>query len=87
MKCDICGEEGHATEEFSDKLCILQYMHCKLCVEELPRGKSMEEWAHLAVGFTKQGVQVWCERHECNVMHLDFEGTKHPAILSRHQDA
>lgn len=73
--------------EFTNRLCILQYLHCMLCAEELPSGKSMKEWAHLAVGFTEQGMQVWCERHDCNVMHVDYQGNKFPAITSRHIDS
>ena len=37
-------------------------------------GQSPREYAQLEFGFTKPGVQVWCKRHEVNVMHIDFEG-------------
>lgn len=87
MKCSICGSEDHATHEFGNKLGILQYLHCKLCIGELPRGQSPESYARYSVGFTKQGVQVWCNRHNCNVFHVDFEGNRHPADLTRHLDA
>lgn len=87
MKCDICGGEGHATHEFGNQLGILQYLHCKLCVQELPRGRSPEQFSRLAVGLTKQGLQIWCMRHDCNVLHLDFEGQRHPGDMTRHLDA
>lgn len=58
---------------------ILQFIHCGLCLDSLPKGKSPRSWAQLEVGFTKLGFQVWCKRHEANVMHVDFEGAKHPA--------
>lgn len=87
MKCDVCGEEGHATEEFGNKLGILQYIHCRLCFEELPRGKSMEDYSRYSIGMTKQGFQVWCRRHDCNVLHIDLQGHKHPADMTRHLDA
>lgn len=87
MKCDVCGSDGHATEEFGNKLGILQYIHCRLCFDEQPRGTSMEEYSSLSVGVTKQGFQVWCKRHNCNVLHIDFQGSKHPADTSRHLDA
>jgi hypothetical protein len=56
---------------------IKLYVHCALCMDELPAGLSPREWAQLEVGFTKRGIQVWCKRHELNVMHMDFEGQKH----------
>lgn len=34
---------------------------------------------NLRVSFTDVGLQVWCLRHNCNVIHIDFEGRKHPA--------
>jgi len=61
---------------------IVAFMHCGKCIEELPKGQSPREWAQLEVGWTKPGLQVWCKRHEANVMHIDFEGTKHPACTS-----
>ena len=35
----------------------------------------------LEVGSTPIGIQVWCLRHDVNVIHVDFEGHKHPANL------
>ena len=60
---------------------IAQYMHCKQCVAEIPKGESPKTFARLNIGFTKVGIQLWCVRHECNVCHIDFEGAKHPANL------
>jgi len=54
------------------------YLHCKKCLEELPPEFSPREWAQLEVGWTRAGIQVWCKRHELNVMHMDFQGHKHP---------
>lgn len=62
---------------------IEAFMHCGLCLLEKPRGTSPAEWARLEVGWTPFGFQVWCRRHDCNVMHVDFEGTKHPANTRR----
>jgi len=59
--------------------CIEGFMHCGKCLDERPSDKSPEEWARLSVGFTPIGLQVWCVRHGCNVMHIDFEGRQHPA--------
>jgi len=62
---------------------IVAYLHCALCVKERPKDVSMQEFAHLDVGWTKQGIQVWCVRHDCNVLHVDFEGYKHLANTTR----
>lgn len=69
--------------EVSNDLAIGAYMHCGKCLEELPSGISPQEWASLSVGWTPLGLQVWCNRHECNVLHVDFEGHQHPADTTR----
>ena len=53
---------------------IVQFMACNLCYAELPEGKSPQDYAHFAVGFTPIGLQVWCSRHNVNVIHIDFQG-------------
>lgn len=61
------------------------YVHCKLCLEELVEQRireSPQEYARLEMGWTHQGLQVWCVRHDCNVVHIDFEGYRHPANTS-----
>ena len=67
----------------SNDLCIEQYMHCQQCLQEMPSGVSPRDWALNEVGFSEIGLQVWCRRHECNVLHIDFEGQKHPANTTR----
>jgi len=59
------------------------YLHCGVCLNERPAHTSPRDWAQLEVGWTKQGLQVWCKRHNCNVLHVDFEGCKHPANVNR----
>jgi len=34
----------------------------------------MREYGRLEMGFTERGLQVWCLRHDLNVLHLDFAG-------------
>lgn len=60
---------------------IEQYLHCGKCFEEWKHttGISPQEYQDMSVGWTVLGIQVWCNRHECNVMHVDFERHKHPA--------
>ena len=67
----------------SNELSIVSYLHCRQCLEEIPGGVNPREWAQLEVGFTKPGLQVWCRRHECNVVHIDFEGQQHLANTTR----
>ena len=58
------------------------FLHCKKCIESRPDGISPKDYQEIGCGWTKQGLQVWCNRHDCNVLHVDFEGQKHPADLS-----
>ena len=53
---------------------ITSFIHCKKCLEEKPSGMSPRAYVQLEVGFTTPGLQVWCKRHEVNVMDINFEG-------------
>jgi len=73
---------------------ISTYLHCGRCGAEFMSknnpatvGQSLATWARLAVGWTPAGLQVWCERHQCNVVHIDFEGVRHPANVTSRADA
>jgi hypothetical protein len=56
------------------------FFHCRKCIEELPKGVSPRDFIKVEVGLTSVGVQVWCQRHECNIVHIDFEGVSHPVV-------
>lgn len=58
---------------------ILLFIHCRRCLQEIPEGQSPQTWSRLSVGWTELGFQVWCNRHEVNIVHVDFEGCQHPA--------
>lgn len=62
---------------------IQLFFHCAKCIRELPHGMSPQEYSRTQAGFTKLGIQVWCDRHDANVIHVDFEGIQHPANLAR----
>ena len=66
---------------------ITGFLHCGLCIEEFQAGaggfEAPRDYARLEIGWTKDGLQVWCMRHECNVVHMDFEGATHPANATR----
>ena len=61
---------------------IHQYIHCAKCLDEFPASDSESPKAYqmIEVGCTEKGLQVWCVRHEENVLHLDFEGRKLKAL-------
>jgi hypothetical protein len=52
---------------------------CRKCFEERPKGMSTRDYAWIDVYWTEVGIQVWCVRHEVNLIHVDFEGARHPA--------
>jgi hypothetical protein len=58
---------------------IVLFFHCKRCLAAMPVGQSPSSWSRLSTGFTPLGIQVWCDRHDVNIMHVDFEGLQHPA--------
>ncbi len=59
------------------------YLHCGLCFDEKPADISPKDYQKIQAGWTKQGIQIWCTRHNVNIIHIDFEGHKHPANTSR----
>jgi hypothetical protein len=67
---------------------IEMYLHCKQCLTQKPLGVSLNEYRMNGnsefqgydVGWTKVGIQVWCRKHNSNMLHIDFEGQQHPAV-------
>ena len=57
---------------------IIQYLHCGQCLIEVAKRQEPIE-QRLEVGWTKLGIQVWCKRHNMNLLHIDFEEQQHPA--------
>ena len=66
---------------------IETFLHCELCYLELKNAKTEEDfsligavagespmsYSRFEVGWTNQGFQVWCTRHNTNVIHIDFD--------------
>lgn len=52
------------------------FFHCKKCIDELPDGLAPRDFVRIEAGWTKKGLQVWCVRHEENVISLDFMGQR-----------
>jgi hypothetical protein len=69
---------------------VYAFLHCGKCLEEWKagegEGQSPEEYSRLSAGFTAAGLQVYCFRHELNVLHVDFEGQRHPGDKSAEGD-
>lgn len=55
---------------------IHSFFNCKECLDELPDGESPESYARLSCGWTPRGMQLWCVRHNRNVVHINFLGQK-----------
>lgn len=55
---------------------IGMFFHCKKCLEELPKGVSPRDYIRIEAGWTEKGFQIWCIRHELNVINVDFMGQK-----------
>lgn len=62
---------------------IKLFFHCAKCLPDMPTGMTPQQWAVIECGWTELGFQVWCGRCDCNIMHVDFEGMKHPANTTR----
>ncbi len=55
---------------------IKQFFHCRKCTEECPPGQSMKHWSRIECGWTEKGWQIWCVRHDSNILSLDLKGQK-----------
>ena len=59
---------------------IRQHVISAKCEEEFQTGStdssSLQNYTKLDVGFTDIGIQVWCRRHDANVVHINFNGQK-----------
>ncbi len=53
---------------------------CVKCSDELTQGltdaKSIQDYSRIDVGFTNRGLQIWCQRHQLNICHINFDGKK-----------
>lgn len=62
---------------------ISVYIHCGKCLDEYNKDDNIKcspaDYSQISAGWTRRGIQLWCRRHNCNIVHIDFEGEKHPA--------
>ena len=47
-------------------------IYCEACQRERPDCITPQKWSRLDVGWTENGLQVWCRRHDCNVLQIDL---------------
>ena len=78
----MADDNGGSREETVDPSDhhIEVHLFCKQCLQEVPRSMSPEEYAQVEIGWTPWGMQVWCLRHNCNVLHVNYEGHEHPSV-------
>ena len=62
---------------------IKMYLHCAICLKERPHDQSPKDWSRVQAGWTELGLQVWCTRHDANMLHVDFDGTQMRANTPR----
>ncbi len=62
---------------------IKMFFHCVKCFPAKPADMAPRDWVMIEAGWTVLGFQVWCRRCEANIMHMDFEGKKHPGNNTR----
>ncbi len=64
---------------------IITFLHCRQCMNEVSLHNihqttemqiTPKDYARYEFGYTQWGMQVWCLRHECNIIHIDYEGRK-----------
>ena len=67
---------------------ILTFIHCSKCIQEVTKNdtESPMSYARISVGWSIWGIQLFCNRHNCNIMHVDFEGNKFPSSTSALND-
>lgn len=69
--------------QLTDERCIRHLVYCVRCLSEKPPGVAPRAWSRLSVGTTKQGLQVWCERHQMSVLNIHFGGLAHCCTSER----
>ena len=58
----------------STKECdIVSYFHCKTCLPTIPKGVSPKDFSKQQAGWTRYGMQVWCNRCDKEIIAIDFD--------------
>lgn len=59
----------------------VRYLHCGECLKEKPADVTPKDWARQQVAMTPEGLQVWCTRHNINVMDSEMVAEVTPLEL------
>lgn len=55
---------------------IKEPLVCAACMDEFAKGlsdaPSLRDYARIDAGFTDEGLQIWCQRHDANICVIDF---------------
>jgi hypothetical protein len=58
-------------------------IHCRKCLEELPRGVSPKDYSRQQVALTVSGeLAVYCNRHDMVIGRLTIGGVVDPKLLA-----
>jgi hypothetical protein len=52
------------------------FINCKKCTEQRPSRFSMEEYSRIGVIKTEDGIQIWCVRHDIEIVFFPYEWEK-----------
>lgn len=69
---------------------IRWYLRCPACEKDLFNNKrykineSSREYGRMECGFTRNGFQVWCLRHDINMINIDFDGDDLTVDITRY---
>ena len=78
MSLSACSLWGLLVEHLLNH--IKEPIICAACFEEFGRGQSdapsLRAFLRIDVGFTDQGLQIWCQRHDRNICVIDFDGMR-----------
>ena len=59
---------------------IKEPLVCSACADDFSAGQSdaasLRDFMRIDVGFTKDGLQIWCQRHDRNICVIDFDGAR-----------
>jgi hypothetical protein len=71
----------HVVSPQAPKEFIYLYHRCPECEDEAAQWDNLtfmspREYAKLEIGYTDEGIQVWCLRHDRNVIHICLNGTE-----------
>ena len=75
--CEYHEDKWRWKANHSNNPCQIRlYLHCVQCREAQPEDEPPNEFERVKIGWTDRGIQVWCVRHDAEVIHLDLMDRK-----------